>query len=168
MKIRNFDVTTSEYPRDLRESKFVKNVTKVTGNRTLAWYNGVWNFKIFHNTNVKLFSIFGHWTVLSLDRRILQHPVECPACTQMEGNELVWNVVGNVNHGVGISRQRSGRRLKVRLRKWPRESRERYVVWQASQSFSCAALVNPALRASVPPLHSPTRRPPCFKKRKKS
>lgn len=47
----------------------------------------------------------------------------------------------------GYSRQRSGVRLKVRLRKWPRESRERYVVWQASQSFSCVALVNPALRA---------------------
>lgn len=47
----------------------------------------------------------------------------------------------------GYSRQRSGVRLKVRLRKWPRESRERYVVWQASQSFSCIALVNPALRA---------------------
>lgn len=66
---------------------------------------------------------------------------------RIEENEVVLKRVGNVKEVVGSNRQRSGVRVRLRLRKWPRESRERYVVWQASQSFSCIALVNPALRA---------------------
>lgn len=84
----------------------------------------------------------------------------------MEGNGIVVKRWETSKEWWGCGRQRSGVRLKVRLRKWPRESRERYVVWQASRSFSWAALVNPALRACdqqfTRPLQDKLR---CFKKK---